>query len=680
MARLLSVDIGGTHTDLIFMDEETGCVTVSKVPTTSGNQAEGLFNGIEELGVSPSELDLVIHGTTVATNAIIERKGARCGLIATKGFRDVLELRRRDRPKVFGLTGTFEPLIDRMYRCEVDERTTAQGEILKALDPDEMRAVAKHLLNSGVEVLVVSFMNSYANSENERAALEAVKDIWPNDYVVLSSQVLPSIREFERTSTTVVSGYVQPLLSRYFRSLSDRLIDSGYLRDLLIVQSNGGLMSADVAPKLAANTILSGPAGGVTAAIEISKECGVASVVSADLGGTSLDICVIRNGVPPLTQQTALEFGIPLATPMLAIDAVGAGGGSFAWIDNSGILQIGPESAGSNPGPVCYGRGSQPTITDALLVSGVLDSESVIGHKSGRVMDATLAAKAIKKKIGKPLGLDPVAAANAILTVAAHKIAGHMRRRLVEYGHDPRNYSAICFGGAGPMFANSVVRHVGMASAIIPYFPGITSALGCLLGKLRHDFVRTVNFDLATLDSDALKEVYADYEAEGRKLLNQEGVAAENVEVLLGADMCYRGQTHTIQVAFPPGTPLCSQSLLACFEAAYKERFSALLERTGVTLLNARLTTCSTHEPPKLFKLLAGRADPAGEVKPLKTRSIHLDGVRLDAAVYDRFALPVGHVVQGPAILVQPDATTLVEVGYHARVHPSLNIILEAIK
>ncbi|WP_439360434.1 hydantoinase/oxoprolinase family protein [Bradyrhizobium sp. DASA03007] len=680
MSHYLSVDIGGTHTDLIYIDDQAGEVKVAKVPTTAQNQAEGMFNGIADLDVSPAELDLVIHGTTVATNAVIERKGARCGLITTRGFRDVLELRRRDRPKVFGLTGTFAPLIDRPDRREVDERVLSTGEVLKVLDPEKVRAVARELLDGGCEVLVISLLNAYANPANERAAFDAVRDVWPNDYIVLSSNILPAIREFERTSTSAVSGYVQPLLSRYFRSLTEKLKASGYSKDLLIVQSNGGLMSADVAPKMAANTVLSGPAGGVTAAVEIARDCGVQNVVSADIGGTSLDICVIRKGTPPLTQSTALEFGIPLATPMLAIDAVGAGGGSLAWIDRSGLLQIGPESAGSDPGPACYGRGTQPTITDALIVCGILDPQRAIGQHRGRVMVPELAEKAIEQKIGKPLGLGTVEAADAILQVARHKIAGHIRRRLVEQGHDPRAYHALAFGGAGPMFVNSMVSLVGMAGAIVPYFPGITSALGCLLGRLRHDFVRTVNVDIDDFEADRLATIYEDYERQGRRLLLAEGVAESSVTHQWGADMCYRGQTHTIQVYFPKGLALTPSDLRQAFEAAYRERFGGLLDRAGILLVNARLTSSSTDDPPSLSRLLAKRAPAPGQITPVGSRSIYLNGERINASIYDRFSLPVSYAVEGPAILVQPDATTLVERGCRGRVHESLNIILEVVK
>ena len=384
MARLIGVDVGGTNTDLVFVDTDAHELRVSKVPSTPANQADGLMHGIDVLGISLENVDLLIHGTTVATNAVIERKGARCGLITTKGFRDVLELRRRDRRQVYGLFGDFQPLIDRPDRREVDERVSAQGEILTPLDPEEVRRVAKGLADDGCEVLVIAFMHAYANTTNENAAGKAAAEIWPNDYVVLSSDALPVVREFERTSTATVSGYVQPLISGYLTRLGERLNAGGYEKDFLVVQSNGGVMTAAVAARLASNTILSGPAAGVTAAAAIAADVGIGDVVCCDMGGTSFDACIIRGGQPVIANEKYLDFGVPLSLPMLDVDAIGAGGGSIARIDASGIIEVGPESAGADPGPACAGLGGKdPTVTDASLALGYLDPEE--GHRPRRM-------------------------------------------------------------------------------------------------------------------------------------------------------------------------------------------------------------------------------------------------------------------------------------------------------
>ena len=676
MPRLVGVDIGGTHTDLIFVDDETGRLSVAKVPTTPDNQAEGLFDGLAALAVGASEIDLLIHGTTVATNATIERTGARCGLITTRGFRDVLELRRRDRPQIYGLIGTFEPLVPRRCRLEVDERCSAEGEILTPVDVDQVREAARRLLEAGVEVVVVSFLHSYANPANERAARQALADVWPNDYMVIASDILPTMREFERTSTAVISGYVQPLIGRYLKRLEERLKDEGYERDLLVVQSNGGVMASRVASEFAANTILSGPAAGITAAAATAAELGIANIVSCDMGGTSLDICLIKDGHPAMTQNRAVDFGLPLCLPMLDVDTIGAGGGSLARIDASGILKVGPESAGAKPGPVCYGQGGTvPTITDANVVLGLLDPDLVIGREHGLKMDRDLARVAIAEQIGKPLGLGAEAAAEAILTVAGHLMAGQIRRRLVEHGHDPRDFSLVAFSGAGPLHANRLMREVGFERAVIPYYPGVTSALGCVLGRLRHDFMQTVNMSLSGLDSGALGAVYEAQVERGTAILASEGAAAGEVTTLFGADMCYHGQIHVIVVDFPVGAPLTPEPIRRAFEETYERRYGKLLEFAEVRLVNARTTCFGTA--PKID--ISRKLGPArnGAPKP-RHATIIFDGTATETAIYRRSELSAGTVIRGPALVTQADSTCFVEPGYQALVRETGALILEA--
>lgn len=675
MARLIGVDIGGTYTDVALVDEATGSLRIAKVPTTTADQSEGMLTGIDALGAALDGIDLLIHGTTVATNAVIERKGARCGLITTRGFRDVLELRRRDRPQTYGLIGELRPLIERRMRREVDERTTAEGTILAPIDPLEVETVARALLADGAEVVVVCFLHSYANPQNERAAAEVLHRVWPNEYVVLSADIFPAIREFERTSTAVVSGYIQPAIGRYLGTLGRRLHERGYRRDLLIVQSNGGVMAAPVAARLAANTILSGPAGGANAAAAIATDMGLSGVVSCDMGGTSLDVCVIHNGRPAMTNYKVLDFGIPLCLPTLDVDAIAAGGGSLARLDVAGILSIGPESAGSYPGPVCYGRGGTiPTVTDANLVVGAIDADRAIGRSHGVTMDREAARAALLRDVGKPLGLDPEQAAEAVLTIAGNTIAGHLRRRLIERGHDPRTFSLIAFGGAGPLHANRIIREVGLPRAVIPYYPGIASAIGCMLGQLRHDFMQTVAMTLSRFDQAALAAVYADHDRRGRALMAAEGVPPDQVVTRLGADMCYRGQTHVMHVEFPPGETLAPAALRAAFEAEYRQRYSNLLDRADVTIVNARTTVVSLQPRPTLQSLIS---PPTGPMPAPAQGRIYHDGGWRDCTIHDRLALPVGASVPGPAILTQIDTTIVVEPGYRAVVHPSGNLIIE---
>lgn len=676
MTRLIGVDVGGTNTDLVFVDTEAGELRVAKVPSTPSNQADGMMHGIDVLDVPLSEIDLLIHGTTVATNAVIERKGARCGLITTKGFRDVLEMGRRDRRQMYGLFGDFQPLIDRPDRREVDERVTAQGEILSPVDPEEVRAVAKALADDGCEALVISFVHAYANTTNEQAAGKAAAEVWPNDYIVLGSDVLPVVREFERTSTAAVSGYVQPLISRYLTRLGDRLNEGGYKKDFLVVQLNGGVMTAPVAAKLASNTILSGPAAGVTAGAAIAADVGIEDVVCCDMGGTSFDACIIRGGQPVIAQEKYLDFRIPLSLPMLDVDAIGAGGGSIAKIDASGIIEVGPESAGADPGPACTGRGgTEPTVTDASLALGYLDPGEAIGRDEGVAMDIDLARKAIQDRIAGPLGLAVEDAAEAILTVTSAKMAGHVRRNLLAKGLDPREFSVIAFGGAGPVHVNRIVREVGFRSAIIPAYPGLTSALGCVLGRLRHDYLRTVNFSLSALNPEALVSIFEEEAEKGRALLEAEGVPREHTIAELGADMNYAGQAYVIQVAFPADRPLTKDVIIESFEAAYRERYANLLPHADVKIISTRVTVASTEKVPTVAELMptGGSGSPA-----TGTTRAYFNGAWIDTAKYSRADLPKGFRLDGPALLTQADSTTLVEPGFTATVHETGNLLIEA--
>lgn len=676
MKRLVGVDIGGTNTDMVLVDADTGELRTAKVPSTLQNQAIGLMNGLAALGVTADTVQLLTHGTTVATNATIERKGARCGLLMTRGFRDVLELRRRDRPQTYGLLGTFKPLIDREFRLDVTERMGAEGDVITPLDEAEVLAAATTLRDKDCEVLVICFLHSYANPEHERRARDVAAKVWPNKYIVLSSEVLPVLREFERTSTSVVAGYVQPLLDRYLGSLTERLAGAGYRDDLLVVQSNGGLVSAPLVGRFAANTILSGPAAGVTAAVSIARGAGLQDVVSCDMGGTSFDLCVIKDLVPSGTNQQLLDFGVPLCVPMIDVHAIGAGGGSIGRIDASGILQIGPDSAGSEPGPACFGLGgTQPTITDANLVLGYFGAGQVIGKAAGRRFDVELAREAIERVIAKPLGLTVEQAAEAMLKVAGTTMGAFVRKKLLERGLDPRGFSLVAFGGAGPLHANRILRESGCKEILIPPFPGITSAMGCLLGPLRHDFIRAVNRDVEELDLDALLRILGEHAEEGAKLLQQEGVDKVDVTVAHSAEMSYVGQTHSIPVNLPPVAQLTRESIRAAFDAAYTARYSQTVPGFRVLLANAK--TSVAGKPPVADIGIYHRPESRRMPQPGR-HGLFVDAKPCEAAVYQRHDLPAEAAVDGPALLLQADATTLVEPGYRATVHESGSIFIRS--
>lgn len=672
---VVGVDVGGTFTDLFFYDEASGALATRKVPSTRGDQSIGFLDGIAAGGHPFANLAAIVHGTTVGTNALLERKGARTGIITTSGFADVLEMRRRDRRQTWGLWGEFIPVVPRDLRLEVAERTLADGTIRAAVDPDEVKRVAHILRERGAESVAVVFINSYANAANERAALAALREVWPNDYLTASSEILPEIREFERTSTTALNAYLQPVVASYFAALDKRLRERGSKGQLLIVQSNGGVMSVATATRLPVRTALSGPAAGVIAAAHIANTAGFPNIITGDMGGTSFDVALIAGGRSVLAAQTTIDFGLVVRTPMIEITTIGAGGGSVAGIDRGGLLQVGPESAGSDPGPACYGKGDRPTVTDANLVLGRINAERPIGGKLQR-LDATAAKAAIDAAVGQPLKLETHAAAEAILRIANSHMAGAIRLVSIERGHDPKRFSLMPFGGAGGLHAGSLIKAVGLASALVPRFPGVTSALGCVIADMRHDYVHTVNRALDDLDVSTLGASIADVEHDGRALLGDSGVALEGIETEIELDMSYVGQTHTVATSLPAETTrnLTGPAVRQAFEAAYRRAFGRLLEGIAIRVLTLRVAVIG-----KRPKLDLARLRPAGgSLAAAQTgeRQVWFEGQPHITRIYDRLTLPVGAEIPGPAILEQPDATTWIDPELVAQVDGFGNVIL----
>ncbi len=679
MTKILGVDVGGTFTDLFLFDEATGEVRVGKVGSTRGREADGFADGIAALAALP-DISAIVHGTTVGTNALLERKGARAGLITTRGFRDVLEMRRRDRRQTWGLTGNFIPVIERDMRAEVTERTLADGTISDAIDPAEIRETAIRLRDAGAEALCIVFLHSYANPANERAALAAARDVWPNPHVAISSDILPEIREFERTSTAALNAVLQPVVGGYLRRLDATIRAGGFTGEFLIVQSNGGVMSVETAGRLPVRTALSGPAAGVIAAAYIATQAGTPDIITGDIGGTSFDVSLVAGGIPALAAQTTLDFGLVVRTPMIEITTIGAGGGSIARVDGAGLLQIGPESAGSVPGPVCYAAGgTRPTVTDANVVLGRINAARPIGGKLTR-LDVAAAAAAIDRDVGGPLGLGVMQAAEAILRVANARMAGALRLVSIERGHDPKKFSLMPFGGGGALHAGALIRDVGLARALIPRFPGVTSALGCVIADMRHDRVRTLNASVDTLDPASLRSEMDATAADLGTLLDRAGVAFTARRVEHALDMNYVGQTHTVAVPLPLSPdgsgPLSRASIAAAFAATYAGAYGRLMEGVPIRVLNLRTAVIGAR--PKI-DLLSMAPDRAATIEAARrgTRPIWFGGWT-EAAVFDRLALPVDADIAGPAVLEQPDTTILIEPGQHGTVDRFGNLILEA--
>ena len=677
---VIGVDVGGTFTDVFFLDEASGRCEVAKVPSTPGDQSKGFIEGIQQKVADFAEVATVVHGTTVGTNALLERKGAKTGIITTGGFRDVLEMRRRDRPHTWGLWGQFEPVVPRDLRLEVAERTLADGSIHIRVNPDEVKQAAQQLLSKGAESVCIVFINAYANSENEQRALQALREVWPNDYVGASTDILPEIREFERTSTTTLNAYLQPVVASYLQKLENALADDGFEGRVLIVQSNGGVMTVDTARQMPVRTALSGPAAGVIASAYIGEQAGFPNVITCDMGGTSFDVSLVADAQSALAAQTSIDFGLTVRPPMIEMTTIGAGGGSIAWVDRGDLLQVGPESAGSNPGPVCYGLGNdRPTVTDANVVLRRINADKPIGGKLDR-LDVDRAGVAIEKHIAEPLGLDVMSAAEAIIRVANSKMAGAIRLVSIERGFDPKNFSAMPFGGGGALHTGALIKEVGLESALVPRYPGINSALGCTIADMRHDFVQTVNGILDSLDLDGLNAQLSQLATDGLALLDKAGVAFESSEVRFELDMSYLGQTHTVDVAIPSAfengrTDIDVPTILQAFEARYRDVYGRPLVGIPIRVLNLRVSAIGKR--PKFdLTLLAPGDDALAEQAKTGMRKVWFDGAFHETAIYQRLPLPIGTRIEGPAILEQPDATICIEPDLTGEVDRFGNLVI----
>ena len=676
-AVVAGIDVGGTFTDLILIDGgDGGKVHIAKTPTTPENQAFGVVSALADAGFPVDGIDLIVHGTTTTTNAVLERRLARTGMITTRGFRDIIELGRRTRPQPYGMTGVFVPVIPRDLRLEVAERVEAGGVVRTPLDEDEFRAAVEQLKEAGCESLVIHFLHSYANPAHERRAAEIAAELWPNDYITAGHTLLSEAREFERGVTASVNAAVQPILKRYIERLRNELEARGYARDFLIMNGNGGMISARFVTRESAKTVMSGPASGVIAAAYTGKRAGYRNLVTYDMGGTSTDVALIRNAQPAVSNEIEIEYAMPIHVPMVDVHTVGAGGGSIARIDAAGVIQVGPVSAGANPGPICYGRGGQePTITDANLVLGRLDPKKLLA------VDNPVTVKAVRGifagKIGRLTDLDGVQAAGAVLRLANLKMAGAIRMVSVAKGHDPRDFALFAFGGAGPLHATALARELGLPKVLVPARPGITNALGCVVADLRHDFVNTINQPVMALDTERVRTVLEGHRAEGSALIAKEAVKPETIRFVHSADMQFVGQTHLLNVPLP-STEIDRPTLQALFEKAYFARFKVELPEIRASLVNLNTSVIGIRPEVDLSRLIdpARRAATLDEARR-ETRPVWYDGSWHDTPVYNREKIPLDAAIEGPAILEQMDATTVIEPGDRATSDADGNIVIE---
>ena len=677
---VVGVDVGGTFTDVFFLNETDGSCNVAKVPSTRRDQSIGIRDGIAQRFDNLSEVSLIIHGTTVGTNALLERKGAKTGIITTSGFRDVIEMRRRDRPETWGLWGMFEPVVSRDLRLEVNERVLADGTIHTVVDETEVVDAATTLMNNGAESVCVFFVNSYANGANEKAAIDAISEVWPNQHITASSEILPEIREFERSSTATLNAYLQPPIGDYLERLEAGLRQGGFGGEILILQSNGGVMSVDIARSFPIRTALSGPAAGVIAGAHIGVSAGYPKLITCDMGGTTFDVSLVADGESAIAAQTSVDFGMVIRTPMIEITTIGAGGGSIAWVDRGGMLQIGPESAGSDPGPVCYNLGNdRPTVTDANVVLGRINADKPIGGKIGG-LDVDAAKTAISEHIAQPLDIEIMAAAEAVIQVTNARMAGAIRLVSVERGYDPEKFIAMPFGGGGALHAGALIKEVGLSKALVPRLPGVTSALGCVIADMRFDRVHTLNNSLEDLDLDKLTSEMLETAGDGDNRLKEAKVSFESIEHFFDLDMLYVGQTHTVPVRLPIDLDGVRKGfgrdiIQTAFEDSYQRSFGRLLDDISVRVLNLRVTVIG-RRPKFNLSILGPSSSGSLEDAKSETRQVWINGQWWDADVYRRLDVPESATVPGPALLEQPDATIFIEPDLEALVDDLGNLVI----
>jgi N-methylhydantoinase A len=661
LTRIAGVDVGGTFTDLVLVDEASGEVGLAKVPTTPENQAFGVLAALAETGVALGDLATIVHGTTTTTNALLERKIAKVGLITTRGFRDVLELGRRTRPQPYGLTGAFRPLIERELRLEVDERTDAAGEVVRPLDEAEVERAARRLLDLGAESVVIHFLHSYVNSEHERRAAAAVRRVWPNPYVTTGHSLLSEYREYERGVTAAVNAAIQPVLHRYLDRLQSELAARSFANELLVMQGNGGTIAAGIVAESAVNTVMSGPASGVIAAAYTGAGSGFPNVVTYDMGGTSTDVALIQDGQPQVSTELELEYAMPIHVPMVDVHTIGAGGGSIASVDDAGILRVGPASAGATPGPICYGRGGeQVTITDANLALGRLNPRKLLGVD--RPVSMAQLHAALEAQVGKPLGLSAQDAAAAIVRIANDRMAGAVRMVSLARGHDPRDFALFAFGGAGPLHAVALARELAIPRVLIPARPGLTNALGCAVADVRHDFVRTVNRPLAGVTDELVRGILEGQIADGRATIARERVGVERLDFVHRADMQFEGQSHILSVALP-GLAVTRDDLHRLFETAYWHRFQVELKEIRPILVNLHTAAIGRRRPVSLAAFAHGAPRPSLGDAQVERRRVWFEEGWVETPVYRRDWLPEHAAFAGPAVIEQLDCTTVVEPG-----------------
>ena len=682
MNWFVGVDVGGTFTDFFAYEPETGAIRLFKRPSTPSNPAEAIVFGFDELcaefDIDPSTVVGLAHGTTVATNALIQRRGAKVAMLTTKGFRDLLEIGRQMRPHMYSLQEhAAPPLVPRDLVWEVDERVTADGDVLTKLDVSSLKDIKRQVEDNGIKALVVGFLFSYLNDRHEREVAEEVAAACPDLLVSLSSEVQPEFREYERLSTTVLNAYLQPVMKAYLDHLEQEMAKRVSGLDVGIYQSSGGLMSLSVARRFPVRTALSGPAAGAVGAIHSADASGRKNIITLDMGGTSTDVALITSeGLTIAYERVVADF--PVRMPCVDIHTVGAGGGSIAWVDLDGLLKVGPYSAGAVPGPACYMRGgTEPTVSDANLFLGRLSDAGLLDGRMS--LDRDLARTAIESVSGK-LGISAQEVAVGILGVVTANMVRAIRVISVERGHDPRDYSLLAFGGAGPLHACDVASALGMKEVIIPASPGILCAQGLLVSDQKEDFVRTMKTALGKETLGDVRKAMDALVAQAAEWFAREQIADDRRQLLARFDMRHKGQNFELAVTLPRGPAgdgvriEDAASLAARFHEAHDRNYGFHNAQDPIEIVNLRLTAIATRDVSLSAREKAGKTP---DHRPYEVRPVIFDGVAHDTAVYDRRNLIIDAEVAGPAIITQLDTTIVVNPGARARQDAGGNLLIQ---
>ncbi|MBI2165394.1 MAG: hydantoinase/oxoprolinase family protein [Chloroflexi bacterium] len=661
---ILGIDVGGTFTDLVLLDGQE--IRVHKVPSTPGDPLQAILAGIQGLGISPHGEEVIfVHGSTVATNALLERKGARTALITTQGFEDILEIGRQNRPKLYDLLQDRPvPLVPRELRFGAPERLDYTGQVLKSLDPSEAEAVVRKVHKAGAEAVALSLLFSYLNPDHERLLAQALEGMEPRPFVSVSSNILPQYREYERTSTTAVNAYVGPIMARYLSRLDSAL--EGRLR---IMESSGGSLSAQAAVSHPVRSILSGPAGGVVGAFHVANLAGYPNVITFDMGGTSTDVSLC----PGRVQETSASVvgGCPVSVPMIDIHTVGAGGGSIARLDQGGALRVGPESAGADPGPACYGRGELATVTDANLLLGRMASSYFLG---GRLTLDTARARAVVEELAHDMGTDVAGVALGIVRVVNASMEKAIRAISMERGFDPRQFTLLAFGGAGPQHACELAQELHIPRVLVPLFPGALSAFGAAIADVVKDYSRTVLLREGDTGAGRLAEAYMELETHGSADLVKEGFSSQRVTLRRFLDMRYIGQSYELTLECPPLDSDVHQKAAEAFHSAHQQRFGYSDPAHPVEIVNVRLKAIGLTDKPPPAKSSLKRLRKPREAAAEKREVMFRNG-SLATSFYLRDRLATGMEVAGPAVVLQMDATTVIPPGWTASVDPFGNLV-----